>query len=415
MFETSGLSTLSGPHASFRLTRRSALLGLAASFSMGRMAVALAAAPTDRRFVVVILRGALDGMAAVVPYGDPALMGLRAELLPPGPNASGGMLDLGGFYGLHPALGGLHGLYQANELLPVHAVAGPTRVRSHFEAQDYLEFGIDHTMTSGWLNRVAGLIPAAGGGSDTALAVGTSVPMLLRGPVQVGTWMPSGAGKPAPDFYARIAELHHADLVTGPAIREGLKERGFTETTLAKGANSAADSAAGGRRNTFPALCSATGKLLAAADGPRLAALEIGGWDTHAGQKNRLNTPLAELDAGLVALKGGLGNAWKQTVVLVVTEFGRTARVNGNGGTDHGTGSVAFVLGGSVAGGRVQADWPGLGNGNLLENRDLQPTADLRSVAKGLLAAQFHLGDAALAQVFPDSGKAPAMRGLVRG
>lgn len=398
------------PHASFRLSRRSALLGLAASFSLGRMAVALAPAATDRRFVVVILRGALDGMAAVVPYGDPALAGLRAELLLPHPGTEGGLLDLGGFYGLHPALGGLHGLYQANEFLPVHAVAGPTRVRSHFEAQDYLEFGIDHTMTSGWLNRVAGLIPTPPGASDTALAVGTSVPLVLRGPMEVGTWMPSGFGKPAPDLYARIAEMHHADPVTGPAIREGLKERGFAEVTLAH----AVESVPGGNKNAFPALCNAAGKLLAAADGPRLAALEIGGWDTHTAQKNRLNAPLSELSAGLIALKAGLAEEWNRTVVLVVTEFGRTARVNGNGGTDHGTGSVAFVLGGAVAGGRVVGNWPGLADGNLLENRDLQPTTDVRSVAKGLLAAQYGLSEAALAKVFPESGKAPAMRGLLR-
>ena len=389
------------------ITRRSALLGLSAAVSFGRHALAVGNAPTDKRFVVVILRGALDGMSAVVPYGDPALAGLRGELIPGALGSDGGMRDLGGFYGLHPALAGMHDIYKAGELLPVHAVAGPYRVRSHFEAQDYLEFGSDHALTSGWLNRVASVLPASNSVAQTALSVGVTVPLLLRGPAPVGSFVPKGFGEASPDLYARIAAMNAHDPITGPALAMGLQERHFTDAQL-NGMEQKKD------RYSFKALCTNAGALLAAAAGPRLAALEIGGWDTHTAQKNRLTQPLTQLDQGMTALKAAIGPAWSKTAVLVMTEFGRTVHVNGTGGTDHGTGTVAFVLGGAVHGGRVQADWPGLGQGRLFENRDLQPTADLRSVAKGLLAQHFGLDAPALSKVFPDSVQASAMRGLMR-
>jgi uncharacterized protein (DUF1501 family) len=392
------------------LTRRTALLGLATSFSVGRMSLALAAAPTDKRLVVVILRGALDGMAAVVPYGDAGLVGLRGEIVPPAPGQPDGLLDLGGFFGLHPALAGVHDMYKANEALVVHAVAGSYRVRSHFEAQDYLESGADHRMTSGWLNRAVGALPLAAADQrpdGEALAVGVSVPLLLRGPAQVANWAPHGFSQPAADLYLTIAALNQGDPVTGPAIAEGLRARGFSASVMA-GEDEPKE------KYAFPALARSAGEMLRAPDGPRIAALEIGGWDTHSAQANRLAGPLKRLDAGLVALKEALGPAWAQTAVLVMTEFGRTARVNGTKGTDHGTGTVAFVVGGAVAGGRVQATWPGLGAGQLFENRDLAPTTDLRAVAKGMLASHLGLDASALGQVFPGSDGVEAMSGLIR-
>lgn len=395
------------PHPPFRLSRRGALLGLAGAVAFGRNALAVGAAPTEQRLVVVILRGALDGLAAVPAYGEAALAGLRGELAGPGPGAEGGLLDLGGFFGLHPALAGLHGMYQAGEAAIVHAVAGSWRNRSHFEAQDYMEFGAEARLGSGWLNRVAGALaaPMARGGSELALAVGSLMPVLLRGPAPVGNWLPQSFQTPQADLYARIAALHAGDPLTGPAIAAGLRERGFSAATLAGAAEPP-------NRFGFPALAAAAGRLLAAADGPRLAALEIGGWDTHANQAARLAGPLRQLDAGMVALKAGLGPAWRRSVVLVMTEFGRTVRINGTRGTDHGTGTVAFVLGGAVAGGRVRGTWPGLGA--LFEGRDLVPTTDLRSIAKGVLGPHLGLSAAALAQVFPDSAAAAAMTGLVR-
>jgi uncharacterized protein (DUF1501 family) len=391
------------------ISRRSALLGIAASASIGRATLALASAPTDKRLVVVILRGALDGMAAVVPYGDAGLVALRGEIVPPAPNQPDGLLDLGGFYGLHPALAGVHDMYMANEVVAVHAVAGCYRVRSHFEAQDYLESGAGHRMTSGWLNRVAGALPPAGDvrPEGEALAVGVSVPLLLRGPAAVSNWAPHGFTQPAPDLYAAIAALNQDDPITGPAIAEGLRARGFSAGVMA-GEEDPKD------KNAFSTLAHSAGEMLAAPDGPRIAALEIGGWDTHTAQVNRLTGALKQLDAGLVALKAALGPAWAQTAVLVMTEFGRTARVNGTRGTDHGTGTVAFVVGGAVAGGNVRATWPGLAAGQLFENRDLAPTTDLRAVAKGMLASHLGLNAAALGRIFPDSEGAGAMPGLIR-
>ena len=393
------------PHASMRLTRRAALLGLSTACVLGRSALALAAAPTEKRLVVVLLRGALDGLAAVAPYGDADLAALRPGLAGGQPGQPGGVLDLGGFFGLHPALAGLHGLYGAGQMLAVHAVAGPTRSRSHFDAQDCLESGADRRMDSGWLNRAVLAMP---GRKPGALAVGVQVPLLLRGPAAVATYAQPASAAPAPELLARVADLLHDDPLLGPAVAEGLRDRGFSHDTLA----GMERTVPGG--NPFAALAGAAGRLLAAADGPRVAAMEVGGWDTHANQAGRLVGPLRALDAGLLALRDGLGGAWGQTAVLVMTEFGRTARVNGTGGTDHGTGSAAFVLGGAVAGGRVLADWPGLGAGRLHEGRDLAPAADLRAVAAGLLVGHLGVPAAALAGVFPGWGGTGGMAGLLR-
>ncbi len=395
-------------------TRRTTLLGLAGAVMAGPASLALAAAPTGQRLVVVILRGALDGLSAVVPYGDGALAGLRGALVPPEPGREGGLLDLGGFFGLHPALAGVHAMFQAGEAMVVHAVAGSWRNRSHFEAQDWMEFGAEQRLDSGWLNRVAGALAAGARpakGADLALAVGSLMPVLLRGPAPVGNWLPPSFSVPAGDFYTRVAALHGADAVTGPAVAAGLRERGFAGATLGREPGVEGRAA---ERFGFPALAAAAAKLLAAADGPRLAALELGGWDTHANQADRLAGPLRQLDAGLVALRDGLGEAWRRTAVLVMTEFGRTVRVNGTRGTDHGTGTVAFVLGGRVAGGRVRGDWPGLAPGQLFEARDLAPTTDLRGIAKGMLAAHLGLAPEVLAQVFPGSAAALPMAGLLR-
>jgi uncharacterized protein (DUF1501 family) len=299
-------------------------------------------------------------------------------------------------------------MFRAGEAVVVHAVAGSWRNRSHFEAQDWMEFGAERRLESGWLNRVAGALGGVPGkGADLALAVGGVTPVLLRGPAPVGSWLPQSFTPPAGDFYARVARLHAADKVTGPAVASGLRERGFAAGTLGEDRRP--------ERFGFPALAGAAGRMLAAADGPRLAALELGGWDTHANQADRLAGPLRQLDAGLVALREGLGAAWGQSVVLVMTEFGRTVRVNGTRGTDHGTGTVAFVMGGPVAGGRVRGDWPGLAAGQLFEGRDLAPTTDLRSVSKGVLAAHLGLPGAVLERVFPGSLGAAPMTGLLRG
>lgn len=397
------------------LRRRSALLGLAASWSLGRSSLAFAAPSAvssgqtqDARLVVILLRGALDGMAAVTPYGDPGLAALRKALVLPEPGQDQGLLDLGGTFGLHPALAGLHDLYGAGQMLPVHAVAAPYRTRSHFDAQDYLESGADHRLSSGWLNRAVSFLPGQRQHPEgLGLSLGLDVPLLLRGPARIGSYAPAGSQHPTDELYRQIAKLNEHDRLTGPAFHNGLLARGFSDNALSQGAMRD-----GRKEDGFTRLASAAGLMMSRDDGPRVAALEIGGWDTHAGQIGALKAPLARLDQGMTTLKNNLGASWSRTVVLAMTEFGRTARMNGTGGTDHGTGAVAFLAGGAVRGGRVAGTWPGLRPGQLFENRDLAPTTDLRSVIAGILCAHMHLPRTALAQVFPD-GTPDLMTGLV--
>lgn len=400
---------------SLLIRRRSALLGLAASWALGRSSLALAGTPDgddDPRLVVVILRGALDGMAAVTPYGDPSLTALRRDLLPPEPGRDGGLLDLGGFFGLHPSLSGMQRLYAAGQMLPFHAVAGHYRSRSHFEAQDYMESGADQRLSSGWLNRAVSALPKNRHGAEGAgLSLGLSVPLLLRGPTTVASYAPEGGRRPDADLYAQIAALNAKDPVTGPAFRNGLAALGFSAEVLAR---DAPPPAPGGQKpSAFAILADAAGSMLADQRGPRVAALEMGGWDTHAAQKGRLAGPLRQLDMGMDAMRLALGQTWDRTVILVMTEFGRTVRMNGTGGTDHGTATAAFLLGGAVAGGRVAGTWPGLQAAQLFENRDLAPTSDLRAVASGVLRDHLRLSPSALTNVFPGPAVAPE-NGLVK-
>jgi uncharacterized protein (DUF1501 family) len=394
------------PHASFRPGRRGLLLGLAAGFALGRARLAFGQAPGDRRLVVVLLRGAVDGLYVVQPYGDAALAGLRGPLALPEPGQEGGLLDLGGHFGLHPGFANLHAMFAANEALVLHAVAGPYRSRSHFEAQDLLEGGTGQRLASGWLNRALQALPVRDQ-SRTGLAIGTGVPLLLRGDVPVGAYAPPGLQRPSEELLHRLAALQRQDGRLGPAFDEGMRGRGFVAQTLGMDNTDR-------ERGSFPALAAAAGRLLAESGGPRVAALELGGWDTHVQQAGRILGPVRALDAGLGRLREGLGVEWARTAVLVVTEFGRTARVNGGMGTDHGTGGIALLAGGAVQGGRVVADWPGLSEARLFENRDLEATRDLRSVAKGLLRDHLHLPEDAVAQAFPGSAGAPAMGGLIR-
>lgn len=406
------------PCAGPRLSRRGALLlGLAGGLALGGTRLALAAAPGEARLVVVLLRGAMDGLAAVQPYGDPDFAALRGPLAAPEPGREGGVLDLGGRFGLHPRLPRLHALYRAGEALAVHAVAGPYRTRSHFDAQDMLESGAAQRLSSGWLNRALAALPVGRRGGQAGLAVGLDVPLLMRGPAEVRNYAPAGFAAPvSDDLMARIEALLARDPAFGPAVARGREERRFAAAVLDGGGGEGMGMGGGGsRRNSLAILGEAAGRLLAAPDGPRVAALETGGWDTHAQQVPRLDAAMTMLDNGLDALRRGLGEAaWRRTAVLVVTEFGRTARPNGSQGTDHGTAGVAFLLGGAVAGGRVVADWPDLGPGRLFEDRDLQPTLDLRAIAKGLLRDHLRLPPAAVEQAFPDSAAVAAMGGLVR-
>ena len=398
------------------LTRRATLLGLSLTATLGNVRFALADAPGQKRFVVVLQRGALDGMSAVVPYGDANLSLLRPALVPPAPGQPGGMFDLGGFYGLSPNFPNMAAMYQSGELLAVHAVAGPYRTRSHFEAQDLLQLGADGdetSITSGWLNRTLAELPSRDGGSMMGLNAGLGMPLLLQGPVQVDSYAPEHFADPSPDLLSRIAALNAADPLLRLAIANGIEAENFDKSVMSDDAPTMAGDVPKGQGG-FPALARQIGQLLAADGGPRLAVFQLEGWDTHGNQINGLKGPMTGLDAGLLNLKTALGPAWAQTCVLVITEFGRTARMNGTNGTDHGTAAAAFALGGAVHGGRVAATWPGLSNSQLYQNRDLAPTLDIRALAKGALAQHLGLSNAALARIFPSSIDAAPLSGIIR-
>jgi uncharacterized protein (DUF1501 family) len=394
------------------ITRR-ILLQSAGGCALGAMLprIAFADAATDSRFVLVILRGAIDGLAAVPPYGDGNYARQRGELGITSPERR-----LDGMFALHPALEHLHARYKAKEILVLHAAATPYRERSHFDGQDLLEAGTG-TVTSrdGWLNRALPALPVARerGTEELAMALAQNVPLVLRGDARVNSWAPSRMPEADSDTLQRIADLYAPDPYFASRLQAALAA---DEVAGAEMGGMAA-----GRRNPgrdVGALASAAGKFLAAADGPRIAVIEAGGWDTHANQgaeQGQLANRLRGLDQGLEDLRTALGPAWRDTAVLVVTEFGRTVAVNGTRGTDHGTATCAFLAGGAVAGGRVIADWPGLSAGALYQGRDLKPTLDLRSVFKGVLAQHLGVAESVLEErVFPESRQARPQEGLIR-
>jgi uncharacterized protein (DUF1501 family) len=393
-----------------------ALLGGSGAVALSGLPRAVfAAAPTERRFVVVLLRGALDGLAAVPPLGERRYAELRGSLALPAIGEADGCLKLDGIFALNPALAAIHGYYAAGELLFVPASGNGYRTRSHFDAQDLMESGLAAKIgqSDGWLNRaLAGLQPAAGD-RRLAIAIGGAVPLLLRGSLAVASWEPPGLQPAAPEFIEMLSRLYAPDALFGPALADGLRAQNMSSEVLG---DDIARGPQGYGPRSFKPLAEAAGKLLAAPGGPRIAALEMGGWDTHVGQGSvagRLAQNLAGLADGLSALATALGPAWQQTVVVAVTEFGRTVGVNGSGGTDHGTASVALVMGGAVRGGMLRGDWPGLDR--LEENRDLRVATDARSIVKGVL--RDHLGiDAATLdrKVFPDAPGLKPMDGLVR-
>lgn len=381
-------------------------LGLA----LGRLPGQSISAPTsEKRFVFLFLRGGMDGLAAVPAWGDPQFAARRGTLagLPPG--EAKGALVLDGYFALNPLLPGLHQLYEAKELLVVHAIASPYRDRSHFDAQDLLENGTTkpHGRDSGWLNHALGARPGIG-----AVALGTAVPLVVRGPNPVNSWSPSILPVPSADTLERLALMYRGD----PLLQDALARARQANEQVAD-ASDVPGMKSGGSAAPAAALARAAGTFLAKDDGPRVATIDFGGWDSHTtqtGEYAALTRNFRQLDLAMTALKGALGTAWAHTVVVVVTEFGRTVSPNGSGGTDHGTASAAFLAGGSVNGGTVLADWPGLTERALHEQRDLAPTTDLRALLKAVLIG--HLGIAERdveTQLFPDSRAVKPLEGLL--
>jgi uncharacterized protein (DUF1501 family) len=379
--------------------RRTFLGGSAAALSLlAAPRIAIAQAATDRRFVFIIQRGAADGLGTLAPTGDPRFSGLRGAFAE---DFAGGA-RIGDFFTLHPNMASIAAMHGAREALFVHAVASPYRDRSHFDGQNILETGAAaaYSMRDGWLNRLLGLIP---GGDARAIAVSATVPLVLRGSHEVASYAPSALPGASDDLLARVAGLYERDAELHGAWAQAMQTRTMAGDVSGNGGQNGAATGA------------LAARLLTGAEGARIAVIETGGWDTHANQRGRLGLQLRGLDALVGALKTGLGADWANTLVVVATEFGRTAAPNGTGGTDHGTASMAMLLGGAVAGGRVIADWPGLAQSALYEGRDLKPTTDIDALIASAAAQHYRLDQARTGRaLFPASNGLRAVDGLIR-
>jgi uncharacterized protein (DUF1501 family) len=364
---------------------RSLALGCSAAASPLITPVVFASAPWDNRLVVIILRGAMDGLDAVQPRGDRDYAALRPTLTQePG-------LPVSDFWSLHPGLAPLLSLWQAGEAGAVQAVSTPYRDRrSHFDGQDILEAGtsslLDGRTRDGWLNRMLQAVP--GVVAETSYAIGQEQMLILSGAAPTSRWAPEARLALSPATRQLIELVQHDDPLFRDATLDALdivddldgedrQARGAAHLRLAEFA------AARLRQDT------------------RIASFSISGWDTHARQSVGLSRALTRLAETIVALKDGLGPVWGQTAVLCLTEFGRTARENGSAGTDHGTGGAMLYAGGAVRGGQVAGDWPGLST--LYADRDLLPTRDVRAHAGWVMRGLFGLDHSVLEQaVFPD-------------
>ena len=391
-------------------SRRALLLGGASFAAWAYLPkFARAADGRDPRLIVVILRGALDGLATVAPVGDPDYAALHGSIALNSDGAHAAtMLD--SFFALHPSMPEFARMYRENHAAVIHAVATPYRDRSHFDGQDVLESGFagPGRVQSGWLNRALEGLPR-GEHVMGALAVGPTTRLVLRGAAPTVGWSPVALPQADDDTAARLLELYrHRDPQLAKALTQGLQL-----DKVAQGDDMRPKPGINGMR----VVARGAAKLMVADDGPRIAALAFDGWDTHAnegGPVGRLAQLLAGLDGALAEFESGLGTHWRDTAVVVATEFGRTVRINGTEGTDHGTGTIALLAGGAIRGGRVIANWPSLRPASLYEGRDLAPTTDLRVVIKGVLADHLGLSERVLAEtVFPDSATARPMKGLI--
>jgi uncharacterized protein (DUF1501 family) len=408
-------------------SRRALLLGAGAVFASAHLPRIAHAEGRDPRFLVIVLRGALDGLAVVAPVGDPDWRNLRVDkaLTLDGDTPA---LPLDNFFALNPAMPNLHRLYKAGDALLVHAVATPYRERSHFDGQDVLESGFagPGRADTGWLNRAVSAL-----GSDIStvargrqsFAVGPITPLVMRGPAPVLSWMPPRLPPVSDETAMRLLDLYrHTDPTFAGVLEQrvgiaAIARAGGMDAKPTGGSPAVQTGGIAQVRAYFAEAAGMAAKFLARPEGPRVGALAFDGWDTHVNEgavKGRLADLLGALDGAIAAIETNMGEAWRDTVVALVTEFGRTAHVNGNNGTDHGTATAAIFAGGALKGGRVLANWPGLKEADLYEKRDLRPTTDLRSVLKGLLREHLRVGDSALeAAVFPDSRGARPTEGLL--
>jgi uncharacterized protein (DUF1501 family) len=401
-------------------SRRELLFALGTLFAWAHLPKIARAEGRDPRFLTIILRGALDGLATVAPVGDPDWLALRGDnaLALDGKLPA---LKLDEFFALNPAMPNLHRMFEAKEAIIVHASATPYRERSHFDGQDLLESGLPKpgASDSGWLNRaLAGLAPAGrvDPRGSKLFAVGPVTPLVVRGPAPVLSWSPQRVMPASEDTVGRLLALYRdCDAKLAGVLEDnskrvaGIEQPGNGQKPGVPGP--------GQVRAYFSEAAGTAAKFLSQPEGPRVGALALDGWDTHFNEgiaEGRLSQLLGALDEALAAIKTNMGVAWRETVVALATEFGRTARINGTEGTDHGTATVAILVGGALKGGRVIADWPGLKPVNLYQDRDLKPTTDLRAVLKGVLRDHLRADEKALAQtVFPGSDAVKPLAGLL--
>ncbi len=387
-----------------------------------RLAFATPGASTKPRFVLVILRGALDGLAAVPPYADPGYAAARNDLALERPGSAAGALPLDGFFGLHPSLTFLQESYAAREALVFHAVATPYRDRSHFDGQNVLETGYPqpHAAETGWLNRALAALPSwRAPERERGVSIALAAPLVMRGPAAVTSWSPSHLAPLDDDTLQRISDLYSHDPLLGKKLAEALAAEAIADNDAGSSPANGPLLARRGKPNAqYAEVVRTAARFLRQDGGPQVAVLDTTGWDTHfneGGATGQLSGRLAALDSGLRTLKSELGPTWGDTAVLLATEFGRTVAENGTRGTDHGTATAAFLVGGAVRGGRMVADWPGLRARALYQGRDLEPTLDLRSVMKGVLAEHLGVPEPALERtVFPHSESARPLTGLTR-
>lgn len=338
--------------------------------------VTFAAMPGDNRFVTIVLRGAMDGLDLVQPYGDPAFAALRPTLaLTP----DKGLLDLDGHFGLNPAAADLMPLWEKSELAFVHAVSTPYRdQRSHFDGQDMLESGGEHVAEekTGWLNRALSVIPRSD--ARKAIDVNTSTELILSGPNNVDVWASDSNLGTAKDEMQFLMRLYAGDPAFAKAMEEATRANNAAMITEPDGK----------RGEKIADVATLAGNMLKG--DYRIASFSITGWDTHVAQTGQFKRPVQDLAQAINTLKATLGaEVWSKTAVLAMTEFGRTVRQNGSGGTDHGTGGCAMLAGGAIHGGRILGKWPGISAGQLLDDRDLMPTGDVREIAAAMLYRQF--------------------------
>jgi uncharacterized protein (DUF1501 family) len=388
--------------------------------SVATPAWAAAAEGGSSRLVVVMLRGAVDGLNVVVPYGDQAYYDMRPTIAIPKPGGEDGALALDGHFALHPALAGLMPLWQAKQLAFIHASGSPDPTRSHFDAQLFIENGTPgkRVTDDGWMNRLLATLPGPHGPAD-ALAVGPVLPFILKGRLAAAN-IPLGAATAQklaidrPEVASAFDKLYEGNGAQETAYREGRAAR--TELTADMGDEEQKMADAGAPpANSYPAIAGRLARLIGQDKRIRLAFTALGGWDTHVNEGNhtgQLAGRLKPLGDGLATLAHDFGQDWNDTIVVVISEFGRTAKENGNRGTDHGHGNVIWVAGGKVRGGRIYGEWPGLGPTQLHENRDLAITTDYRTALAAVIGRHLRVGDKELAQIFPG---APAARANLAG